>query len=373
MSPPPKLFFWSELYWPTVGGIETFCAAMLPRLAERGYDIRVLTSNMEGEEPGLEIINGIPVHRLPVRAAIDSGDPAMLLDTIGQVRRLKQEIGPCVMHLNFCGPMAFFHMRTAKVQPSPMVTTFHGTLDEVRRDGSLMQGIFAGSDWLIANSHVVKADINQAVPDATARTSVIYCGVEPSATVRPPDLSGPPRLLYVGRLIHNKGVDLALQAFVAVLGRYPDARLVIAGDGDQRAALEALAASLGIAGSVDFVGWIRPGDVGQLMAESTMVIMPSRWREPFGLVAVEAALQGRTVIGTEDGGLTEIIVDGVTGRLVPRNSADGLAEATIGLLSDRASLAAMGRKARERALRLFSLEASTDSHDALYRRMAASA
>lgn len=108
-----------------------------------------------------------------------------------------------------------------------------------------------------------------------------------------------------------------------------------------------------------------------LMARATLVIMPSRWQEPFGLVAVEAALQSKPMLATAVGGLREAVEDGVTGRLVPGDDAVALAEAAIAMLSDPAALAAMGLRGRDRAERLFGMDTVVDALDRLYRRIAA--
>lgn len=366
---PPRLFYWAELFAPSIGGIETFSASLLPLLVRRGYEVHVLTSG-DGTLPSREDMDGYAVHRLPLRAAIGSGDPGLLLEAIGRVRRLKQAIGPAVVHLNFSGPMALFHIRTAGVHPGPFVTTFHNTFDNLRIGGTLLSDIFARSDWLVANSNSVLAEINEAAPDAADRTSLIYCGVEPGDEATPLDMTSPPHLLFVGRLIGHKGADLALESLAGVRERFPGARLTVVGDGPERGALEHRAAALGIADSVRFEGWARPASVPALMREATLVVMPSRWREPFGLVAVEAALRGRPVLGTAGGGLTEAIEDGVSGRLVARNDGAALTETAIAMLSDRAALAAMGARARERAIRLFGIEASASALDTLYRRLA---
>ncbi|MGE0666722.1 MAG: glycosyltransferase family 4 protein [Sphingomonadales bacterium] len=369
----PRILYWAEMFWPNIGGIESFGAAVLPRLAERGYQIDVLSGDYDGSEPAFEVMRGIRIHRLPLRAAIAANDPETLLRTIGQVRRLKKEIAADVIHLNFSGPMVYYHLRTADAHPARLFTHFHGTMDRVRASGSILKELLVRSDWFVANSRMVRDDFLLATPEIADRTSIIYCGVEPPPSPAAMDTESPPVLLFVGRLIRDKGVDLAIEAFHKLLSRHPEARLLIAGEGDERPGLEALAASLGLTDTVEFLGWVRAVDVPALMARATLLLMPSRWREPFGLVAVEAALQCRPVIGTTDGGLEEIIIDGVTGRLVPRNDADAVAEAADALLSDREALVGMGIRAREHAMRSFSLDASAEALDAAYRRLAGDA
>src|SRR5206468_1041812 len=108
----------------------------------------------------------------------------------------------------------------------------------------------------------------------------------------------------LGRLIPAKGFDLAITAFSLLVERFPNARLVIAGDGPARSTLEAQVASLKIRNTVEFTGWIAPDQVPDLINTATMVLMPSR-REGLPLVGIEAALMRRPLIATRVGGLPE--------------------------------------------------------------------
>jgi glycogen(starch) synthase len=200
---------------------------------------------------------------------------------------------------------------------------------------------------------------------------VIYCGVDAEELAAPKRPASAPHLLYVGRLVSVKGVDRASAAFAAIKRDFPGATLTIAGDGPERAALEAQVLEAGLGASVTFTGWIEPAGIPTLMASATLVLVPSRWREAFGLVSLEAALQARPVVGAAVGGIREIVEHGVTGVLVPKDDAGALAQAAISLLSDPYGLAAMGRRARQRAEQVFGVEANLEAFDRLYRRLAA--
>ena len=102
------------------------------------------------------------------------------------------------------------------------------------------------------------------------------------------------------------------------------------------------------------------------MNEATFVVMPSRWEEAFGLVALEAALMERPVIATRVGGLPEIVVDGVTGILVEKENSEELASAISRLLKNPEEAIKMGRAARVRAEAMFTLEHHIDAYESLY-------
>src|SRR5258708_17095430 len=96
----------------------------------------------------------------------------------------------------------------------------------------------------------------------------------------------------MGRHVPEKGFDLAIEALARVLGRIPDARLMIVGDGPARASLERRASDLGVAGRTGFLGWVPPGEVPDVLDRSTIILLPSRWAEPLRLGAGEAASAG---------------------------------------------------------------------------------
>jgi glycogen(starch) synthase len=206
------------------------------------------------------------------------------------------------------------------------------------------------------------------VPEIINRSSVIYNGREvPACNAKPLSFEAP-RLLCLGRLDRIKGFDIALSAFVSVVRCFPKARLVIAGDGPERAQLEGQAARLGIEAGVEFVGWVRPDDVPALMNSATIVVIPSR-NEGLPNVAKEAALLARPIVATNVGGIPEAVVHGESGLLVGKEDSRALAT-MINLLLDHPEVAtAMGQAGRLRAQQLFSLERYIDAYDALYGRL----
>jgi glycosyltransferase involved in cell wall biosynthesis len=156
-----------------------------------------------------------------------------------------------------------------------------------------------------------------------------------------------------------------------VRASHPDARLTIAGDGHALDSLRRRAQARGIADAVDFPGAIARERVPELIESATVVAIPSRWREPFCLVAVEAAQAARPVVATRIAGLRETVADGQTGTLVPLEDAAALGRALVELLDSPERATAMGAAGRERAARLFGMDAYIDAHDRLYRRLAA--
>lgn len=133
-----------------------------------------------------------------------------------------------------------------------------------------------------------------------------------------------PELLYCGRLDREKGLPLLLRAFARVHAGAPAARLAVVGSGPLRSELEHLAASLGIAASVRFTGWLEPDAIEQELSRAWALVAPSLWAEPLGLVAPEAIVRGVPVIASADGGFAETVVDGASGLLFPNGDEDSL-------------------------------------------------
>jgi glycosyltransferase involved in cell wall biosynthesis len=201
------------------------------------------------------------------------------------------------------------------------------------------------------------------------RASVIDNAL-PSVCAAPPPLSfQPPRLLFVGRLVPAKGLDAVMSALPPLFRRVPQARLVVAGDGPLRPHLEAKAAELELAPYIRFVGAVSPEAVRDLMAETSIVIVPSRV-EGFGLVALEAATMGRPVVATDVGGLPHVVQHGDTGLLVDVDDPRGFVRAIETLIEDTDAARRMGAAARQRALGRFDWREYVLAYDQLYRRLA---
>lgn len=160
------------------------------------------------------------------------------------------------------------------------------------------------------------------------------------------------RLLFLGRMDVLKGGGVMLRALprvVETLGA--PVHVTMAGDGPARREWERLAARLADGGrrgiSVEFTGWLDGERVGALLASSDLLVLPSLWPEPFGLVGPEAGLRGVPIAAFGVGGIPDWLVDGVNGRVAHGDppTAEGLAEAITGCLGDPAAHAAMKRNA----------------------------
>jgi glycosyltransferase involved in cell wall biosynthesis len=181
-------------------------------------------------------------------------------------------------------------------------------------------------------------------------------------------------LLFVGRLIPQKGCSDLLAAMALINQSRPDIRLIIAGDGPDRKTLERLSVDLGIARKVEFAGWTsREALVRLYHAASLFVASPVRGPggevEAFGLVFVEAALAGLPTVATNSGGVVDIVVDGETGLLVDEHDPDQFARAVLQLIDDPEKTLQMGAEAKRRAGARFTRQRAAAAFAGLFREM----
>jgi len=169
-------------------------------------------------------------------------------------------------------------------------------------------------------------------------------------------------LLYVGRLVPIKGVHVLVEAFPEILRRHPDVRLVITGssffDGAARTVYERELVALAqpVASNIVFTGFLPHETLKYLYSAVDIVVMPSVWQEPLGLVMLEAMASGTLLVGTSVGGVPEVIDSGRNGVLVPAGDANELARAVCQVLEDPASMQRMAQAGRETIVEKFTWE-----------------
>lgn len=141
---------------------------------------------------------------------------------------------------------------------------------------------------------------------------------------------------------------------------------MIAGNGPEKDNLEVMVGALEIASHVTFLDWVTPDRVPDLLNDATAVVMPSRWPEPFGLVALQAAQMGRPVIASAIGGLPEIVDHGTTGLLVESCNEIALADAIEMVVSNEETARRLGAAARKRAIDVFDFDALASAYERVY-------
>ncbi|MBN2139799.1 MAG: glycosyltransferase family 4 protein [Desulfovibrionaceae bacterium] len=173
-----------------------------------------------------------------------------------------------------------------------------------------------------------------------------------------PGFEPPFRLLAIGRFVDKKGFDVLLEACARLMGRGLDFRLTLAGDGPLRSRLVSRAAALGLGDRVLFPGFVGHDKVPGLLLAADVFVMPCRVsasgdRDGIPNAVLEAMAHGLPVVASNVSGLSEVVVDRVTGRLVPEKDPAALAQALTEVLADRKSALDMAGRARDMVLARF--------------------
>jgi glycosyltransferase involved in cell wall biosynthesis len=172
----------------------------------------------------------------------------------------------------------------------------------------------------------------------------------------------------LGRLIPRKHFDLVIEAMVILVERYPHLRLIIAGDGLQRKELQDLTVSHKLEEQVEFIGWVPPEEVPEVLNKATLLVLPSRG-EGLPMAALEAAHMARPIITTDVGGNPETVLHRQTGLIVRAGDVQGLVDAIAYLLDHPQLAQEMGYAARQHAQEVFSLKKTADAYDKIYHKL----
>jgi glycosyltransferase involved in cell wall biosynthesis len=344
-----------------ISGSEAHLLALLPRLRERGWDVRMMM--LHENEPGAWEFaralreRGVPLDSIPLRADVDPIAFARLAAYLVRAR-------PEILHTHLVHADAYGLLAGTVARVPFRFSTKHG-FNEFREAPyfGLADRAFAS----LAHVHIaISRGLARYLEDVEGfdgeSFEIVHYGIEPNG--EPHSYNDEvPRLLCVGRLIPIKGHIVLLRAFAAAKEQLPQLELDIAGRGPLEPALKALARELGIVDSVHFLGQVSP--IQSAIERSAVVVVPSMG-EGFGMVALEAMERGRPVIAAAIGGLGELVRDGETGILVPAGEAEPLRAAIVRLAGDLPFARAMGEAGRERALTRFLQTFCTERTELLY-------
>jgi glycosyltransferase involved in cell wall biosynthesis len=360
----------------------SFILRLAVALRERGVVVEVLAPS----EPGLrrsDEIDGIPVSRFryapgametlaytgtmaeQVRASW-SGRIAlagMLGGGVVAALRRARSGRPALIHAHWWFPAGLVANVASQIVGVPYVVTMHGS------DVRLARGIGAARrpmSRVLAGAAATTAVSTWLAREAEAVTGRGGIAVEPM----PVNVSGftaagrpvPGRLLFVGRLNEQKGIESA----VRTLALLPAAiTLDVVGDGEREGDARRIATEIGVASRINWHGRKPPAELAAFYHDAEAVLMPSE-EEGLGLVAVEAALTETPVVAIDSGGVTDIVVEGVTGALAAERSPSDLAAAVQRVLGrpDRGS--SLGIEGRKRALSRFAPGAVADRYLRIY-------
>lgn len=363
----PGILLLTELFPPDVGGSPVLFEAIYSRV--RRTRVTVLTAAGAGAGVPLPPHHSLHVIRRPI-ANRHWGvlDPKGLPGYFRIIREIRRTNIDAILHCGRVMPEGIAAWMNRRLGGIPYVCWSHGedivTAGQSRELSVLANRAYRGAAANIVNSHNTGRML-EALGISPSGIHVVHPGVD--VTRFRPDVDGSAiraryapggetLLLSVGRLQRRKGHDLVIEA-VSRLSPGVPVQYVIAGDGHERARLEALAASSGVQSRVHFAGEVADALLPQFYAACDLFVMPNRVDEGdiegFGIVFVEAAASGRVAIGGNSGGVPEAVGDRRTGILVSGTDATELADAIRTLAADAETRQAIGAAARVRVCEAF--------------------
>lgn len=360
------LHVFKDYFPPTYGGIELHVHDLVHSL--EGFSFTVLTSSRSlgrsSEEHGKVRVIRTAEYGRPFSTPVTPGWLAL----VGRLR-------PDLVHAHMPSPFGELALLVGRI-PAPLVVTYHTDLGRgpgaTRLYRPLQQAVLRRAARIVVGSPRLAAT-SVALADHQERVVTIPYGVD-AAAWRPRPAAAEsirsrhpgPLLLFLGRLVGYKRVDLMIEAM-----RNLDATLLVVGDGPERAMLERLVRRAGLEARVIFVGTVANEQRSSYYHAADLFVLPSATRaEGFSIAMLEALACGTPAVCTELGtGTSWLNVHGETGLVVPPGDAARLADAVRALLGDEVRRRAMAAAAAERARRGFPKQAMLASTGALYREL----
>jgi glycosyltransferase involved in cell wall biosynthesis len=362
--------------WVRDGGVGAHVQASAALLAREGLEVHVLAAQVE---PG-EAFSGLTIHTSPELFNADApmdvrlGEAGSLQPSVTHLHQVDdagivqfmQRLSPVVISAHgytACTSGVYYF------QPGEECTRGHGpgcvpnliargcahagnrktmaTMPRRYREVTRRLEALRRADLAVSYSSAV--DRHLAANGITHRTIVPYF---PTMAAKPG--SGHDtrrRVVFAGRIVGSKGVDVLIRA-----ARNVEAEFIICGEGRRLDDMRRLAEELGIGERVRFAGWLDADRLAEEFANASLVVIPSLWPEPFGLVGIEALAAGRPAVASSTGGIVDWLEHGVSGLCVPPGDELALARALNELLADPGMQQTMGAAGRRAVAERFSPE-----------------
>lgn len=274
-----KILFSSYVFYPSVGGIESVSAILADKFVEAGYDVQLITETLGGEVPG----NRYQIKRRPSFWAL-----LTLLWWSDLLFQNNISLRSLILALCLGKRVIVVHQ-----------TWIQNVSGEIGWNGRIKRALLR---------HVTNVAISRAVLDHIKTSGVIIPNPYDDRVFHLlPDITRDKTMVFLGRLVSDKGVDLLLHATKILHSEGLVSDLTIIGEGPEKEGLRRLAHELELDRQITFVGEKSGKTLAELLNRHRILVVPSRWAEPFGVVALEGIACGCVVVGSENGGLKEAI------------------------------------------------------------------
>jgi L-malate glycosyltransferase len=367
-----------SFFHPFASGAERQALAQGAELARRGHTVHVITRAVPGYPIVDEEHQGIFIHRwIKTAAAGPLFGLSFVASVMAALKRLIPEIDVIHTHQGLWEAVATGLARSVlSVKPTlvqPASAGYYGEADELRRTRAaplLRRAILANTGFAAISAEIDRQWRELGVaPGQIVRmaSGVNTHEFRPGLSAVEADLLPRPRVIFTGRLHPQKNLPHLLEAWVSV-ARQSDANLILVGPGNDRQPLIELAAKLEVADRVQFVGAVE--SPAEYLRAADIFVLPSV-AEGMSNSLLEGMATALPCVVSRIGGNTDLVADGLTGRLIAGSTAEAWSSALLELLENPSEARRLGNAARERIDQEFGLEVVVDRYVDLYRRMIA--
>lgn len=385
-----QILYFTQLFYPALfGGGEYIFYQWAVDLAKKGHNVHVITQKLAGTK-SYEDHKGIHIYRVGSTLNLTGTLPIGIIQNLTflvesffkgiQVSK-KNEID--VIHSNTYVPVISAQLCSSLLH-IPHIATVHDVYRTSQKDfwktwsgqtgvsksmgflGPLMEKLV--TKMPVSTFHTVSEKSKQDLESlGVSKIIVIPNGINPG-DYHIHTITKKNQAIFVGRLVFYKNLDVVINAFAKIIGKIPDTKLVIVGNGPQKNHLEKLVESLGLQNNISFTGTISDAEKVQLISESQVLLNPSLV-EGFGIVVLEGFACGKPVITSDSKPLSDLIDDSVDGYVVPAADVNSWANKVIELFSDDSKSAKMGQAGRKKVLSDYSISKLSDDMISLYRKL----
>lgn len=355
-----KILMVTEWHPSTIGGIQRHVRELSAHLMKKGFEVAILTKANSKKINATENKYAFPIIEVEPITPIQS---IITPPSLSKLKKAIEDYSPDIIHAHHAfTPMPLLALYMAEKMKMPKILTNHSIAGNSK--DSLLT-LMSCKGLIFLRYFISKADKIISVSKSAAKFMENLLGNKVENIIIPNGVDvnrfKPSRreedkatILFVGRLVHRKGVQVLIKAFSKVVKKIPEAKLIIVGEGYMKPLLQIQVKKLRLNGKVKLLGKVADSELPKIYQEATLVVIPSLYRESFGMVALEAMASGKPVIATKVGGLPEIIRDGRNGFLIPPGDHKELAEKIILLLSNKEMSLKMGITGRKIAVEKYS-------------------
>ena len=338
-------------YAPTIGGVQTAVRNIARCSMRLGHTVTILSALPSAGVPSADEVDGIPVHRFPWGRRPAWSLPFRALATLLGMARTLRVFRPDIVYIHFLSINALWvlllhYSLRFRLVASARGNDIQGIPQRSRLQRWMLARLFHHADAVLFCSSYVQRDAAPYLKHVRPRTivGVVGDGFDADEFDGRTAYANPmPYVLGMGRLVEKKGFDLLIRAFASIAPEFQAVQLLIAGDGEERAALETLVEQLQMRDHIILLGFADREKTIALFLGCEFFVLSSRI-EPFGIVVVEAMAAHKAVLATKSGGVVDLVQPGQSGQLVQPEESE-LALGIREMLSDSAATRAMGERA----------------------------